>query len=305
MKCGAEQNIPRLHEGPGNTVRYGFRDQRESGAGTEGLLIKPTDNCFVARGYGSGAERAVREWDSAVCDGGIGFGMPQRMTSRTPAWFRTALVAICVLAFTSTARAQEIPGFAKNGLYVGATGVPQFAFDGVTFNGSSIYQQIGGDEILLLPRLESKSTVRGVVGYRLTRGSFEVGFERMKQTATFMGATGEATFQSINFDERIYAFTRKRIQPYGLAGYSLPGLTVRDGSFLHERVGDGTYHGHGLNLEAGVTVFPHPRIGVSTGYRYRMMWFASATGVTDTTYELHPRFRETAGSLSFSAFVTF
>lgn len=52
-------------------------------------------------------------------------------------------------------------------------------------------------------------------------------------------------------------------------------------------------------------MFPIPRVGVSTGYRYRMMWFTSATGVTNTNYELHPRFRETAGSLSISAFVTF
>jgi hypothetical protein len=209
------------------------------------------------------------------------------------------------VAFASTAKAQETPGFAKNGLYVGATGVPSFAFDGVTFDGSSIYQQIGGNEILLLPRLDSKSTIRGVVGYRLTRGSFEVGYERLKQTATFLDAPGEATFQTVNFDERIYVFTRKRIQPYGLAGYSLPWLTVKDGSFLGDRVGDGTYHGHGLNLEGGVTVFPNPRIGISTGYRYRMMWFTTATGVTNTTYELHPRFRETAGSVSISAFFTF
>jgi len=227
------------------------------------------------------------------------------MTSRTSTRIRISVVAVCVVAFPAAARAQEIQGFAKNGLYVGATAVPQFKFDGVTFDGSSIYREVGGDEILLLPSLDSKSTVRGIVGYRLTRGSFEVSYERLKQTATFLGLPGEATFRAFNFDERIYAFTRKRIQPYGLAGYSLPSLTIKDGSFLHDRVGDGTYNGHGLNLEAGATVFPIPRVGISTGYRYRMMWFGSATGVTNTTRELRPRFRETAGSLSISAFVTF
>lgn len=227
------------------------------------------------------------------------------MTPKFAARIGIAAVTSGLLTFASVARAQEIPGFAKNGLYVGATGVPEFKFDGVTFDGSSIYREIGGDEILLLPTLDSKSTVRGIVGYRLTRGSFEVGYERIKQTATFMGVSGTATFQTFNFDERIYMFTKKRIQPYGLAGYSLPSLTIKDGSFLHEQVGDGTYHGHGINLEAGVTVFPIPRIGVSTGYRYRMMWFGTATGVTNKEYELHPRFHETAGSLSISAFVTF
>ena len=227
--------------------------------------------------------------------------------SCTPARIGTTVVALCLLPLASAAWAQEAPapGFAKNGFFVGATGVPAFAFDGVTFNGSSVYQQVGGDEILLLPRLESKSTIRGIVGYRLTRGSFEVSYERLKQTATFLNASGEATFQAVNFDERIYAFTSKRIQPYGLAGYSLQWLTVKDGSFLNNQVGDGTYNGHGVNLEAGVTVFPHRRFGISTGYRYRLMWFGSATGVTNTTYELHPRFHETAGSYSLTAFVTF
>ena len=227
------------------------------------------------------------------------------MTSSTSARPGTVVFALILLAFASAAQAQDVQGFAKNGLFVGATAVPQFAFDGVTFDGSSVYKQIGGNEILLLPSLQSKSTVRGFVGYRLTRGSFEVAYERLDQNATFMGATGEATFHAFNFDERIYVLTSKRVQPYGLAGYSIPWLTVKNGSFLDGQVGDGTYHGHGINLEAGVTFFPVSRVGISTGYRYRMMWFGTAKGVTDTTYDLNPRFHETAGSVSIGAFVTF
>ena len=227
------------------------------------------------------------------------------MTSTTRARICTAVAALAALAFGSDARAQELQGAAKNGLFAGVTGVPPLKFDGVTFDGQSVYREIDGDEMLLLPRLESKSTLRGIVGYRLTRGSFEFSYERLKQSATFMDFPGQATFRTFNFDERIYGFTTKRIQPYGLVGYSLPSLTITDGSFLDERVGDGTYHGHGINLEAGVSVFPHPRVGVSTGYRYRVMWFGTATGVTNTEYELHPRFRETAGNFSITAFFTF
>jgi hypothetical protein len=224
----------------------------------------------------------------------------------TPAMRNGAAVfTLCLLAFASAARAQEDSGFAKNGLFVGITGVPAFKFDGVTFDGESIYKQINGDEIMLLPSLETKSTIRGLIGYRVTRGSFEVGYESLDMNATFMGLSGTASFHVFNFDERIYAFTSKRIQPYGLAGFSLPWLTVQDGSFLHERVGDGTYHGHGINMEAGATVFPIPRVGISAGYRYRVMWFDTATGVTNTRYDLHPKFRETAANISISAFVTF
>lgn len=228
------------------------------------------------------------------------------MISSTPASRITAaVVTLSLLVFASAAHAQEDQGFAKNGLFAGVTGVPAFTFDGVTFDGESIYKQINGDEIMLLPSLESKSTIRGLVGYRVTRGSFEVGYENLDLNATFMGLSGTASFHMLNFDERIYAFTSKRIQPYGLAGFSLPWLTVQDGSFLHERVGDGTYHGHGINMEAGAAVFPIPRVGISAGYRYRVMWFDTATGVTNTRYDLHPKFRETATNVSISVFLTF
>ena len=215
-----------------------------------------------------------------------------------------AATAICLLAMAVPVYGQD-GSFAKNGVYVGASGAPNFTLDGVTFDGSSFYQKVDGDEILILPRLERKNTFRGIAGVRSGRGAFEVSYEQTNHPGTFMGLTGEATFHSLNFDERIYALTRGRIQPYGLLGLSLPWLTVTDGSFLHDDVADGSFRGFGLNTEAGVAVYPHSRLGVSIGYRYRTMWFDSARGVSHTTYKLRPRFRETAGSVSVAAFVTF
>jgi len=215
------------------------------------------------------------------------------------------VAALSFLAGASAAGAQETGGYASTGVYVGVASVPNFTLDGVTFDGSTYYRQIDGDEIMILPRLDSRSTLRGVAGYRSARGSFEVSYERTKHTGTFLGASGEASFQSLNFDERIYAMTRGRIQPYGLLGLSIPSLTVKEGSGDGERIGDAHWHGFGLNIEPGVAVYPTPHVGISVGYRYRVMWFDTAVGVTDTTYQLRPRFRETAGSASITAFVTF
>ncbi|HWK10094.1 MAG TPA: outer membrane beta-barrel protein [Vicinamibacterales bacterium] len=213
-------------------------------------------------------------------------------------------VAICLLSVASTARSQE-PNFAKDGFYVGAAGAPNFTLDGVTFDGTSVYQKVDGDEFLILPHLERKNTFRGFAGFRSGRGAFEVGYEQTTHPGTFAGFTGEATFHSLSFDERIFLLTRGRIQPYGLLGLSVPWLTVKDGAFLDNDVADGSFRGFGINTEAGVTVFPQSRVGISAGYRYRTMWFDSASGVSRTAYKLRPRFRETAGSVSISAFVTF
>ena len=61
----------------------------------------------------------------------------------------------------------------------------------------------------------------------------------------------------------------------------------------------------GVNTEAGVTVFRTPRVGVSVGYAYRVMWFDRASGATDKLFYLRPRFRETSGSVAMSGLLHF
>lgn len=211
-----------------------------------------------------------------------------------------------VLALAAPASAQEGSSFAKEGVFVGVSGVPGFTLDGLTFDGLTYYQKVGGEEILVLPRLDRKSMPRAIVGFRSKRGSFEVSYDQTRHVGTFADVSGfEATFHSINGDERIFLFTSRRIQPYVLIGGSIPWVTIKDGSFLDPDSGDGSFRGFGVNTEAGVTVFASPRFGISAGYRYRAMWFDSASGVSKTTYKLRPRFRETSGSGVITAHFAF
>jgi hypothetical protein len=215
-------------------------------------------------------------------------------------------VPLFLLALAAPAWSQEASGAAKEGFYVGVSGQPGFTLDGLNFDGVSYYQKIDGEEIIILPRLDKKNMLRGIVGYRAKRGSFEVSYDQTNHTGTFAGVPGvESTFHSVNFDERIYLLTRQRIQPYALLGGSIPWMIVKDGGFLDPEVGDATFRGFGVNTEVGVTVFPTSRFGISAGYRYRGIWFDTAHGVSKTKYELRPRFHETNGSAVVSAFFSF
>lgn len=215
-------------------------------------------------------------------------------------------VPLFLLQLAAPAWSQEGPGFAKEGGYVGASGILDFRFGGETFDGASYYQKVDGEEILILPQLEgARNAVRAIAGFRSARGAFEVSYDQTKHHGTFVGETGEATFHAINADERIYFLTRTRVQPHLLLGGSIPWLTIKDGSFLDPEVGDASFRGFGINTEAGVTVYPHPRFGISSGYRYRVMWFDHASGVSDTSYKLRPRFRETTGSVVVTGLFTF
>ena len=213
-----------------------------------------------------------------------------------------------LLAFMTTAvpaRAQAPAGFAREGGFAAVTVVPKFTFDGVTFDGQTFYQEIDGDEIVLLPQLDSCPLVRFVLGYRARQGALEISFDRTTHDGSFGDMPVEATFQAVNVDGRFFFATAHRIQPHILVGGSYPWLKIKDGGVLGDAVGDARFNGFGVNAEAGVTLYPHPQLGLSVGYAYRSIWFDRVTGVTDTLFELRPRFRETTGGLVFTGAFTF
>jgi len=205
------------------------------------------------------------------------------------------------LALSSTASAQtDNTAFAKVGGFAGVTFVPQFTFDGITFDGRTGYKEIDGDELVFLPKVDSQNVMRPVLGYRGTKASLEISYDHTSHHGTFAEVPMKATFNSVNVDGRYYFATRSRIQPFLLAGGSYPWLTIKDGSYLNDRFGDAHFKGYGLNAEAGVTVYPHRQLGIGVGYAYRSVWFERVTGVSETLFDLRPRFRETSGSIAIS-----
>lgn len=224
--------------------------------------------------------------------------------------FGTAVLALLIVCVVPVAAwSQEQQGFAKVGGYVGGSFVPAFTLDGETFNGLTLYQEIDGDEIALLPKLDKQKMFRGVLGYRYEKAALEFSYERTSHNGVFADVgTGEATFQQLNIDTRFFFLTNGRVQPHILAGAGFPWLTIVDGNFLlndSDAVGDGRFKGYALNTEVGVTVYPHPQVGIVLGYEYRPIWFDRATGITDKRYELRPRFRESSRGVVFTTLVTF
>ena len=228
------------------------------------------------------------------------------MTFSMPARITTALaLPLFLLTLAVPASSQESSGYAKEGGYAAVSGQLGFKLDGVTFDGESMYKRVGAEEFLILPRLNGRNMFRGILGARWSKGALEFSYDRTQHQGTFLGETSAVTFQAVNADARFFLLTKTRVQPYVLGGGSVPWLTIKDGSFFDGDLGNARYRGFGVNTEAGVTVFPHPRIGISGGYRYRVMWFDRATGVSDKFGELRPRFRETSGSMVMGAHFTF
>jgi hypothetical protein len=223
---------------------------------------------------------------------------------------RFALAALALGMVPCTVSAQdEQQGFAKIGGYAGGSFVPKFTLDGKTFDGQTYYQEIGGPEIGILPKLDKQQMFRGILGYRGRRHAIEFSYERTSHNGTWGDGTGKATFQQINLDGRFFFMTGKPVQPYFLVGGGLPFLSIKDGSFLENDpdagLGDGNWKGYALNTEVGVTVYPHHKVGIVMGYSYRPIWFDRATGITGKLYELRPRFRESSKGVVITTLFTF
>jgi hypothetical protein len=226
-------------------------------------------------------------------------------------WFGTGILALLIVClFPIAAWSQDEQGFAKLGGYAGGSFLPTFTLDGATFNGFTYYREVDGDEIALLPKLDTQKMFRGILGYRYDRAALELSYERTSHNGSFGEiGTGKAMFQQVNVDVRVFFLTRARVQPYVLLGGGFPRLTIKDGSFLADQpdagVGDGRFRGYALNSEVGVTVYPHPQVGIVLGYDYRPIWFDRETGISGKGYELRPRFRESSRGVVFTTLVTF
>jgi hypothetical protein len=201
-------------------------------------------------------------------------------------------------------------GFAREGVYVGIA--PQFdaTLDGDSFDGETVYQEIGGTETAILPRLDEKASFRVAVGFRSRPLALEFSYDRRSHSGTFVDEPIPAVYQAVNVDGRFFFLTSRRLQPHAVIGISFPLLTVEDGSVDDlesptPSFGDARWRGTGLNTEIGVTAFVTPRIGISIGYAYRPIWFTTLRGVTDRPLELRPRFRETSANFVLMAFATF
>lgn len=225
------------------------------------------------------------------------------MTSQTTAR-RTSLMAgvLFLFALAAPLHAQTTPpAYPKVGGFAGVTFVPSFTFDGVTFDGESAYQRVGGEELVFLPQLDEQPLIRGILGYRARQASLEISYERTQHDGAFAGEVPmDATFQAINVDGRYFFAPASRLQPHVLIGGSVPFLKIENGSFLDPDVGDARFRGYGVNTEVGITVYPTPQLGISAGYSYRVIWFDRATGVADTLGDLRPRFRETSGTVAIT-----
>ena len=177
---------------------------------------------------------------------------------------KLALLALVVTGWAGFASAvfaqNDTPDFIKDRTYIGAFGT----YTGIDsnnhvngFNGNEyITSTTSPFEIDLLPSLDRNFGFGGLLGRREGPYAIEVSYWRSSHTTHWEGATGSASYQSINIDMKRYFLTKLPFQPFAEFGASLPWLVFKDSSVDENGfVGDFATSGLGLNLGAGVEIY--------------------------------------------------
>ena len=220
------------------------------------------------------------------------------------------VIILCVGSARPASGQSSEPGFAHLGTYVAIAPQVNATLDGVSFDGETFYQEVGGAETAILPRLDERTAMRVAVGFRSRPFALEFSYDRRSHDGSFVDEPVQSLYQAVNVDGRFFFLTSGRIQPHVVVGISFPLLRVEDGSVddldaLIPSFGDARWRGTGLNTEVGITAFATPRLGVSVGYAYRPIWFTTLRGVSDRPLELRPRFRESSATVVIMVFATF
>lgn len=151
----------------------------------------------------------------------------------SPLLRQVAAATLFVLGLSVDAWSQvQSPAFSKEGGFAAVTFMPGFTFDGVTFDGETLYKEIGGEEFLFLPRIDKQPLIRGILGYRGRTASLEVSYERTQHDGSFVDVPFDSVFQAVNVDGRYFFLPTGPVQPHVLVGGSFPWFRVKEGSLL-------------------------------------------------------------------------
>lgn len=187
----------------------------------------------------------------------------------------SAVLFSAVLVFGMTTAA-----LAKEGFYLGA-GLSYNTIGG-DFDGESVLSQ--GSEVVVVPEIDSAAGLALLVGYNFTPGfGIEASYYASKHDITWMGASGEAAFGTLNLDLKFNFAASQPTQPYVLVGIGSNVVIVEDGAFdlFTGEVDDATYTGVGFNAGIGVESYLSSNFSVRAGATYRFVEYDKAKGLDE------------------------
>jgi hypothetical protein len=122
-----------------------------------------------------------------------------------------------------------------------------------------------------LPRLDPSAGFSVQGGAALKSGIWSAGYFQSSHNAYFQGWERSATLHAVEIEGKGYLIRARPVRPFLLAGFSIPWLTVKDGSLKGDAVYDAHYIGLGVKVGAGLAAQIVPRVILTAGLHYRYL----------------------------------
>ena len=182
--------------------------------------------------------------------------------------------------------------YAKTGFYVGLT-IPQNTFK-TNFDGKIV--QKGQDEVFL-PKVGGKYGFGILLGSRynlleslgldysdVKEGATEISYIRSTHNASQQGNQGEAVFNMLSLDLKMFFLPKARFQPYIVAGLGYSWLSLKGASsataFENSAAeSEAKFSGLGFNGGLGLMFYFSPQVSVSGGFAWRVMYYGDVKNV--------------------------
>lgn len=170
--------------------------------------------------------------------------------------------------------------YAKRGFFVGALGIATTLSNSDLDGQSGIVEPTSGVAIVL-PELDPGIGWGAVLGYRGKRISVQFTYTLSKHDDEFLGTSLEDDFKTYSLDFKHHWNVDGALQPYLLAGVTVPRVIIEDGANLGGSVGVAKLQGLGANLGGGAALYitPHLALFGEAFYRWAEFDRASALGV--------------------------
>ena len=128
--------------------------------------------------------------------------------------FGVSLFSFILFSMPLGVLGQEEP-FAKNGFYIG--GIFPFNHIGGDFDGEMVL--VGNNEAIVVPEFDSGVGFGFAIGGRFNQAALELNYLRSRHDVSFQGFEfGEADYNLVNFNGKIFFNVHQPAQPFLLAG---------------------------------------------------------------------------------------
>lgn len=134
------------------------------------------------------------------------------------------------------------------------------------------------DKAFAVPALPAGVSLGLSFGRRTKTGLWEVVYLQASKNSAWLERELGTSLSLLEIRGRTWAFPRSPVRPFLFLGFGFPRLRVTDGARLGGAVENVSFYGGNIVAGAGVAADLGPRLLLSAGAGYRMLWFLYTFG---------------------------